>query len=68
VSKWPGFCARPELMATAVWMHRRNGDVWIITLCLRFLVSPFPFPSASASSSVSRVRKMLAIRAPRALD
>jgi len=32
------YCANPADMATLVWMHRRNGDECITTLCfLRFL-------------------------------
>lgn len=66
----PGFCASPALMAIDVCTHRRKGDVCTITLCLRFLLSPPVFSPSEAgiSSSVSRLRKMLAIRAPRALD
>jgi hypothetical protein len=67
----PGFWANPALMAMDVCMHRWNGDVCIITLCLRFLLSPAllaPSFASGISSSVSRLRKILAMRAPRALD
>jgi len=67
----PGFWANPELMPMDVCTHRWNGDVCMMTLCLRFLLSPAllsPPLASGMSSSVSRLRKILAMRAPKALD
>ena len=36
----PGGSQRPALMPTEVWMHRRNGELWMATLNrLRFFLA-----------------------------
>lgn len=68
----PGVWAMPALIPMEVSTHRWNGEVWIMILCLRLLSVPATFSvelfGLNGSSSVSRLRRRLAMRAPRALD
>jgi hypothetical protein len=69
----PGFWARPAVMAMEVCIQRRNGDECSITLCLLRLSFTSGLPPECSMpycgiSSVSRLRKIFAMRAPRALD
>lgn len=59
--------AKPALMATDVWMHRRKGELCKTTLYLFRFRFPEPSPACSSanSSSTTRSRIKEAIRAPR---
>lgn len=59
-------CARPEEIPIDVWMHRKNGELWMTTLNrLRFPLSPAPFFVTSASTLACS--RMLAIWLPTCL-